>query len=103
MRQLPRLSRLLRSGPTRWGKCWAADAAADTGRLFDHACLTYALAGVLAAAGPQPPVALAGQHRTQYDPVGDLRLAGVGAYPWRTASGFEGLTVLRGCGPLCAS
>jgi hypothetical protein len=39
-------------------------------------------------------VALAGLHRTQYDPVGDLQLAGVGAYPWATPSGFEGLTVV---------
>ena len=91
---LPRLNRLLRAIADEVDRVLNRDAAADTGRLFDQACRTYALATALAAAGPQPPVALAGRHRTQYDPVGDLRLAGLGAHPWRTASGYEGLTVL---------
>src|SRR5262249_20236916 len=69
-------------------------AVADTARLFDRVCLTDALARALAAAGSQLPVSLAGRHRTQYDPVGDLALAGVGAYPWQTASGYAGLTVV---------
>ena len=91
---LPRLNRLLRAVADEVDRVLNRDAAADTGRLFEQACLAYALAAALAAAGPQPPVALAGRHRTQYDPAGDLRLAGLGAHPWRTASGFEGLTVL---------
>ncbi len=91
---LPRLNRLLRTIADEVDRVLNRDAAADTGRLFDQACRTYALATALAAAGPQPPVTLAGRHRTQYDPVGDLRLAGLGAHPWRTASGYEGLTVL---------
>jgi hypothetical protein len=91
---LPRLARLLRALADEVSQVLARDAAADTARLFDQVCLTHALARALAAAGPQPPVALAGQHRTQYDPVGDLQLAGVGAYPWTTTSGYEGLTVL---------
>ena len=53
-----------------------------------------ALAKALAAAGERPPRSLVGSHRTDYLPAGDLRLAGVGAYPWKTASGYEGLTVL---------
>ena len=91
---LPRLGRLLRAVADEVDRVLDRDAAADTGRLFDLACLTCALAAALAAAGAQPPVALAGRHRTQYDPAGDLRLAGLGAHPWRTASGYEGLTVL---------
>jgi hypothetical protein len=91
---LPRLARLLRSLADDVSLVLDRDAAADTGRLFERVCRSYALARALAAAGPQTPVALAGQHRTQYDPVGDLALAGVGAYPWQTPSGFEGLTVL---------
>jgi hypothetical protein len=91
---LPRLARLLRSLADDVSGVLARDAAADTGRLFDRVCRTHALARALAAAGPQASVALAGQHRTQYDPAGDLQLAGLGAYPWATPSGFEGLTVV---------
>jgi hypothetical protein len=91
---LPRPARLLRALADDVARVLARDAAADTARLFDRAALTYALARALVAAGPQAPVALTGQHRTQYDPAGDLQLAGVGAYPWQTASGYEGLTVL---------
>ncbi len=91
---LPRLARGLRSLADEVEHLLKRDATADTARLFTGVCRTEALAEALAAAGPQPPLTLAGRHRTQYDPVGDLVLAGVGAYPWRTASGFEGLTVL---------
>jgi hypothetical protein len=91
---LPRLARLMRALADEVTQVLARDAGADTARLFDRVALADALARALAAAGPQPPVALVGQHRTQYDPAGDLPLAGVGAYPWQTASGYEGLTVL---------
>jgi hypothetical protein len=91
---LPRLARLLRSLAEEVAQLLARDASADTSRFFDRVCLTYALARALTAVGPQAPIALAGQHRTLYEPVGDLQLAGVGAYPWQTASGFKGLTVL---------
>jgi len=40
------------------------------------------------------PRELAGVARSQYDPVGDIELTGVGAYHWQTASGYQGLTVL---------
>lgn len=91
---LPRLARLLRALSDDVSLVLARDAAADTGRLFDRASFALALARALAAAGPTPTAALAGRHRTQYDPAGDLDLAGVGAFPWQTASGFEGVTVL---------
>ena len=91
---LPRLGRLLRALADEVDRMLDRDAAADTARLFDQCGLAYALATALTATGPQIPIALAGRHRTQYDPVGDLRLAGLGAHPWRTASGYEGLTVL---------
>jgi hypothetical protein len=35
-----------------------------------------------------------GVHRTRYVEVGSLDLAAVAAWPWRTGSGYEGLTVL---------
>ncbi|HWG47347.1 MAG TPA: hypothetical protein VN688_31580 [Gemmataceae bacterium] len=91
---MPRLARLVRALADEVSQILARDAAADTGRLFDRLCLSYALARALAAAGAQPPLALVGQHRTQYDPAGDLQLTGVGAHPWQTASGYEGITVL---------
>jgi hypothetical protein len=91
---LPRLARLLRSLADDVSLVLTRDAAADTARLFDRACRTHALARALSAAGPQPPFTLAGRHRTQYDAIGDLQLTGVGAYPWETSSGFEGLSVL---------
>jgi hypothetical protein len=37
---------------------------------------------------------LVGVHRTHYAEVGNLELVGVAAWPWRAASGYEGLTVL---------
>jgi hypothetical protein len=91
---LPRIARLLRALSDDVSLVLDRSAAADTSRLFGRVCLTFALARALAAAGPKIPVALAGLPRTQYDPAGDLVLTGVGAFPWQTASGFEGVTVL---------
>lgn len=91
---LPRLGRLLRTLSHDVSLVLAREAAADTGRLFDRAGFALALARALAAAGTAAPAALAGRHRTQYDPAGDLDLAGIGAFPWQTASGYEGVTVL---------
>jgi hypothetical protein len=92
--QLPRLARLLRALSNDVDQLLSRHAAADTSRLFDRLAFTFALSRALDAAGTQPPRTLAGQHRTEYDAVGELRLAGVGAYPWQTPSGFEGVTVL---------
>jgi hypothetical protein len=89
---LPRLARLLRALADDVALVLARSAAADTGRLFDRLCVAHALAGALAV--PEPASSLVGFHRTQYDPVGDLALVGLGAHAWQTASGYEGLTVL---------
>lgn len=91
---LPRLARLLRTLADDVTLVLTRSAAADTGRLFDRLCLTHTLARVLAKAGLQPAADLVGYQRTQYDPVGNLELIGLGAYPWQSASGYEGLTVL---------
>ncbi|MBN8602783.1 MAG: hypothetical protein J0M26_17230 [Planctomycetes bacterium] len=37
---------------------------------------------------------LYGRSRSQYVPVGDLVLYGIGAYAWKTDSGYEGITAL---------
>lgn len=89
---LPRLGRLLRALADDVSLVLSREAAADTGRLFDRLCFAHALSRALAV--PQPAALLLGRHRTQYDPAGDLQLAGVGAFPWQTASGYEGITVL---------
>lgn len=91
---LPRLARLLRSLADDVALLLARQAAADTGQLFDLLCFAHAMAGAILASGPHPPQSLTGSHRTEYGPAGDLELAGVGAFPWETASGFEGVTVL---------
>jgi hypothetical protein len=90
---LPRLARLLRSLADDVSQVLGRTAAADTSRLYDRMCLTHALARALSTA-TMPPTAMVGFHRTQYDPVGDLQLAGIAAYPWQAASGYEGLSVL---------
>lgn len=91
---LPRLSRLVRAISSEVSLILRRDAAADTARLLERIALTNALTLALLKGGDQPRIELAGRHRTEYDPVGDLMLAGVGAYPWSTASGFDGLTIL---------
>ena len=48
----------------------------------------------LKSGSENPRADLVGLHRTHYDEVGHLDLVGVAAWPWRTASGYEGLTVL---------
>jgi hypothetical protein len=90
----PRLARLVRAIADDVELALNRNAAADPARLFERLCAADALARALLAAGDDPPPHLAGRPRTEYDPVGDLTLAGVGAFPWQTASGFEGVTTL---------
>ncbi|MFI5706888.1 hypothetical protein [Kribbella sp. NPDC051620] len=66
-------------------------ARADEHRLLDEAALAYAL--VCALDGSEQP-RLVGQARGSYDAVRRMDLIGLGAYPWRAASGYHGLTAL---------
>ncbi|GAA0929633.1 hypothetical protein GCM10009554_12150 [Kribbella koreensis] len=66
-------------------------ARADEHRLLDEAALAYAL--VCALEGSEQP-RLMGQARGRYDSVRRMDLLGLGAYPWRAASGYHGLTAL---------
>jgi hypothetical protein len=91
--QLPRLSRLLRTLADDLGLSLRRDAKADSGRIFDLAARTFALLRALAAT-EDPAPHLVGRHRTDYLPAGDLFLSGMGSYPWKSATGFEGITVL---------
>jgi hypothetical protein len=92
--QLPRLGRLLRSLADEVSLLLSRDAKGDTGRLLDRLCLTLALTQATISAGDSIPLALAGWPRTDYEPAGDLGLVGLAAFPWQTASGFRGLTLL---------
>jgi hypothetical protein len=91
---LPRLSRLVRGLADEVNKILTRDAAADAQVLFDRIGWISALVQATVKAEPQPPRSLIGAVRTQYEPVGELHLIGIGAYPWETASGFVGVTVL---------
>jgi len=91
---LPRLSHLLRSLSDEVSHLLSRHASADTHKLFSTMSWTYSLAKALESGGASAPKELAGLARTQYDAAGDLELQGLGCYPWQTASGFSGLTVL---------
>ncbi|MDP1588245.1 MAG: SWIM zinc finger family protein [Prosthecobacter sp.] len=60
---------------------------ADLGLIFAEMATAYALAHA-------KPQLAAGVARESYIEVGGLDLIGVAAWPWRTPSGYEGLTLL---------
>ncbi len=92
--QLPRLALAVRGLADETALAVARDARADLARLFQRMAHAHALCAALASGGDHPRPDLVGQHRTHYDEVGSLDLVGVAAWPWRTASGYEGLTLL---------
>jgi hypothetical protein len=64
---------------------------ADLGLIFESVATAYALThGLMTRAQPH----LTGVSRESYAEVGALDLVGVTAWPWRTQSGYEGLTLL---------
>ena len=91
---LPRLALLLRGIGDEAAIILARDARSDLGRMLNRMAQAYALCTALQNGGENPRADLLGLHRTRYDEVGHLDLIGVAAWPWRTASGYEGLTVL---------
>ncbi|MFC0682608.1 SWIM zinc finger family protein [Lysobacter korlensis] len=70
--------------------------SADEHRLFDELTLAYALTGALeyTAKRGEAPVHLVGRARSRYETAGAMELIGLGAMPWRAASGYIGLTML---------
>lgn len=58
---------------------------------------TFALCSALLDAPGEPNRKLIGASRSDYEETGALELAGVGAYQWRTASGYHGVTILFWC------
>jgi len=67
-------------------------ARADEHRLLEEAAIAYALVCALESVGDLPR--LVGQARNRYDAVRSLDVIGLGALPWRAASGYRGLTSL---------
>jgi hypothetical protein len=72
----------------------ARSALADDLMLLDEIAVAHALVAALdvAASAGTEPATLVGRARTAYDPVRSLDLIGLGGRPWRTGSGYHGLT-----------
>lgn len=70
--------------------------AADEHGLFEELTLAYALVTALesSAARGEAPAHLVGRARSRYESTGAIDLIGLGAMPWRAASGYVGLTML---------
>ncbi len=91
---LPRLALALRSLADEVALAAARDARGDPGRLLGRLAHTQALRSALENGGENLRPDLVGWHRTRYEEAGTLALTGVAAWPWRSASGYEGLAVL---------
>lgn len=69
-------------------------ARADDLALLDEVTVAHALVAALEVTAGAEPAALIGRARASYDPVRRLDLVGLGGRPWRTGSGYQGLTCL---------
>lgn len=89
-----RLALLLRRLADQVDLLLARSALADDLILLDEIAIAHALVAALdaAASAGTEPTALVGRARTAYDPVRSLDLIGLGGRPWRTGSGYHGLT-----------
>jgi hypothetical protein len=87
---LPRLERMLRGLADEVELGLARAAQADAAGLLARAAQVEALAHALRT---RPAPLLIGEHRTSYEPVGDIEVVGLGARRWRARSGYGGLTV----------
>lgn len=87
---LPRLERALRVLGEATRGLLGRETHATLGAWMEAAARVEALRAGLAAGR----ATLVGEHRTRYEDVGTLELAGVGAHRWRNAAGRIGLTVV---------
>jgi hypothetical protein len=69
------------------------NAGTSSTALLNELAVTYALASAIRAA-PGVVQNLWGEARSEYEDITQLDLIGVAAEPWRTASGYKGLTLL---------
>jgi hypothetical protein len=91
---LPRLSLALRDSSDHVDMLVERRAQADEARLLGMLSRMFGLADAIRSSEPDPRPDLVGQRRTEYYDVQSIELCGVAAYPWRTGSGYQGLTVL---------
>lgn len=69
----------------------------DESAWLNSLAATFALASALLGAPHEPNPKFVGASRSNYEETGALELAGVGAYQWRTASGYHGVSILFWC------
>lgn len=90
---MPRLAGLMREIAARIEERRNRDPDHDSRALLAKIATAYALSSALASApNGASRASLAGISRRSYESVGDLRLHGVGAELWETASGARGVT-----------
>jgi hypothetical protein len=91
---LPRVSLALRGVSDEVRAILERDARADESRLLLSAASLYALIEAISKCDDPSAAALVGVARRRYVEVPEMELLGVGAHPWKTGSGYRGLTVL---------
>jgi hypothetical protein len=89
-----RLALLLRRLADQVDLLLARSALVDDLMMLDEIAAAHALVAALdvAASAGTEPAALLGRARTAYDPIRSLEIIGLGGRPWRTGSGYHGLT-----------
>ncbi|WP_343888809.1 hypothetical protein, partial [Kribbella sandramycini] len=87
-----RLASMLRGLTGEVERVLTRSARADEQALLEQLATTYALVTALGTLGDLPR--LVGTARGRFEASGRLELVGLGAVPWRTASGHAGLTVV---------
>ncbi|MDL9936588.1 hypothetical protein QSJ18_07520 [Gordonia sp. ABSL1-1] len=87
-----RLAALLRRIADHCAQIVARTAGAGESHVAEDLSIALALLTALAAAGEPAPERLRGVGRGAYLAIGDVDLVGLGSYPWRTASGYQGVT-----------
>ena len=91
-----RLARLLRLVAEQVELSLQRAVGGDERRLLDSLALTYGLVSALEAAAAKgaAPIRLVGQARARYESLRTLDLVGLGGFPWRSRTGFQGLTTV---------
>jgi len=94
--EYPRLAQQLRRLADHVELMLRRSARADERRLLDDTALTYALVSALESTSQtgDAPAHLVGQARQRYDTMARMDLYGLGSVPWRSASGYLGLTTV---------
>jgi hypothetical protein len=91
---LARISLALKSLSDEVQSLCKRDAQADESRLLLSLARVYAVSDSVMRSGALSDPALIGTSRLQYVDVPEMEVSGVGAYTWKTRSGYAGLTIL---------